>query len=276
LSQGVGSLACTLTPIITGHPITVWSRDRWVATEKPIALLCPAAEDGADTWPQRRGDSTVAFDIAKAVPQIAARRTGIFFDGGDLLADQSTVFVTPAVLSRNLGRTVTSPEDLVAILQHALKKQVVPLKGAPDHHAGMYMMAVGNRTMLVGDPRLARALVSASMPPLPGGPDFSDETQKRFDAVAAQLSAAGYRVVRICTVPGHDGKMYLTYVNVIMDHRDGQRLVYMPIYRGADQLNAAAGDVWRSLGYEVRGVDCTSCYSHFGTLHCLVNVLRRG
>jgi hypothetical protein len=29
------------------------------------------------------------------------------------------------------------------------------------------------------------------------------------------------------------------------------------------------------LGFEVRPVDCTSAYAHFGTLHCLVNVLRR-
>ena len=28
-------------------------------------------------------------------------------------------------------------------------------------------------------------------------------------------------------------------------------------------------------GYEIRSVDCTSAYRHFGCLHCLVNVLDR-
>jgi hypothetical protein len=49
----------------------------------------------------------------------------------------------------------------------------------------------------------------------------------------------------------------------------------MPTYRGADALNAAASRVWQDLGFEVRAVDCTDVYVHFGALHCLVNVLRR-
>ena len=44
---------------------------------------------------------------------------------------------------------------------------------------------------------------------------------------------------------------------------------------GAEALNAAATEVWRGLGYEVRPVDCTTPYVHVGALHCLVNVLRR-
>jgi hypothetical protein len=82
--------------------------------------------------------------------------------------------------------------------------------------------------------------------------------------------------VRIPTVPAAaEPKAYLTYVNVIADHRDGRHIVYLPTYRGAESLNDAAAQVWRDLGYEVRRVDCTSTYRFFGNLHCLVNVLRR-
>ena len=94
--------------------------------------------------------------------------------------------------------------------------------------------------------------------------------------MAAQCRAAGYRVVRIPVVPGEDGRTYLTYVNAILDQRDGQPIVYMPVFAGVNALNRAAAAVWRSLGYEVRPVSCDACYRHFGTLHCLVNVLRRG
>ena len=72
-----------------------------------------------------------------------------------------------------------------------------------------------------------------------------------------------------------DGKAYLTFVNVLMDRQGDRRIVYLPFYRGAGRLNAAAREVWESQGYEVRPVDCTSTYRHFGCLHCLVNVLRR-
>jgi hypothetical protein len=110
---------------------------------------------------------------------------------------------------------------------------------------------------------------------LPGGPDFSAETQHLFDAVATQCKAAGYAVVRIPVVPARDGRTYLTFVNVLLDRQGSRRIVYLPFYRGVEPLNAAARAVWRNLGYEVRSIDCTSVYRHFGCLHCLVNVLRR-
>jgi hypothetical protein len=110
---------------------------------------------------------------------------------------------------------------------------------------------------------------------LPGGPDFSAATQHLFDAVAGQCAAAGYRVIRLPTIPAADGKTYLTYVNVILDRQGGRRIVYLPFYRGAEPMNAAARGIWEGLGYEVRPVDCTDTYRQFGCLHCLVNVLKR-
>jgi agmatine/peptidylarginine deiminase len=49
----------------------------------------------------------------------------------------------------------------------------------------------------------------------------------------------------------------------------------MPTYDGQPRLNAAARRVWESIGYKVVLIDCTSAWSHGGTLHCLVNVLKR-
>jgi hypothetical protein len=83
-------------------------------------------------------------------------------------------------------------------------------------------------------------------------------------------------VRRIPVVPGAEPRCVLTYVNVIDDVRNGRRIIYMPVYRGVETLNRAAAEVWRGLGCEVRPVDCTGVYPHFGSLHCLVNVLRRG
>ena len=100
--------------------------------------------------------------------------------------------------------------------------------------------------------------------------------RERFDSVARACEAAGYRVVRMPTVPGTDSRTYLTYVNVIIDDSPAGRVVYMPVYRGADELNLAARGVWEGLGYEVRPIDCTAVLPHFGALRCLVSVLRRG
>jgi hypothetical protein len=282
----VSPTACRLEAVPVGHPITTWSRDRWLAlgreTDGPTTLLCPRSEKSEQIWPERAGDAQVGHDLARALrPRVDCRRSSLLFDGGDFVADDHRVFVTPDVLLRNLQQTVRTRDELQMRLEVALNRSVVLLEDAPPYHAGMFMMAVGDRTVIVGDAAAARDILSKSgqvgsseLCP-PSGFDFSDETIGRFDAVAVQCSKAGYRVIRIPVAPGHDGRTYLTYVNVIVDHRDDKRIVYMPVYDGADQLNRAAANVWAGTGYEVREVNCTACYRHYGSLRCLVNVLRR-
>jgi hypothetical protein len=291
-AAAVGPLKCRVSPILAGHPITTWARDRWVALAPAAVggattLWSPRGEAGDEIWPARAGDERVGRDIAAALaPAVLARRSGLYFDGGDFLADSDTVFVVPRVLHRNIQQTVTSREEFLGILARELKRRIILLDEAPDHHAGMFMASVGGRTMLVGDPSLARELVSAEMGQidraatnelmdLPGGPDFTAQTQHLFDAVAGQCERAGYKVIRVPVVPARDGRTYLTYVNVLLDRQGSEGVVYLPFYRGVELLNAAARGVWERLGYEVRPVDCTSAYRHFGCLHCLVNVLHR-
>jgi hypothetical protein len=281
----VGSTGCRLSPVVVNHAVTAWSRDRWLCLASPegerTVLLRPRGEDGANLWPAREGDQRVAADLAAARgPGLVARCSDLYFDGGDFAADRETVFVRPAVLLRNLQRTVATREELVERLAAMTKRRVVLLHDAPDHHTAMYLMPAGDRTVLVGDPRMARQLLAQSPRNavdsyLPGGADFSEATFARFDAVAEQCRAAGYRVVGIPVIPGSDGRTYITYVNAILDERDGGRVVYMPTFRCAEVLNRAAAAVWRTLGYEVRPVECDACARHFGALHCLVNVLRR-
>lgn len=284
LRERLHEIDCALHPILTGHAMTAWSRDRWVALTPnhpgdSITLLTPKEESAADVWPARAGDERIAFDLANQLaPRIVASRSPLAFDGGDLLADSNSVFVTGALIHRNVGVTVSNRAQLLAELRSELRRNIVLLDDCPDHHAGMFMMAVADHTMLIADPSLAALygqLDSASFPALPGGPDLSDKTRQKLNAIAAQCQALGYKVVRIPTLPANDGKTYLTYVNVITDLRAGRRIVYLPIYRGAESLNDAAERVWREIGYEVHPVDCTSTYTFFGNLHCLVNVLRR-
>jgi hypothetical protein len=288
LLRRVGPTQCVLSPVVVDHPVTTWSRDRWLAlapAEKaaPTTLLCPRGEMGADIWPARAGDRRVGTDLAAALgPPVVSVRSELYFDGGDFVADGETAFVTPAVLLRNLQRTVQTRQELIERLSAVLKRNVVLLRDAPEHHAGMYMMPVGDRTVLVGDPAAAKRLLAESAEKrladlFPGDrPDFTQATAARFDAVAEQCEAAGYRVVRIPIVPGRDGRTYLTYLNAILDRRGGRRIVYMPVFGRADSLNLAAEEVWIGLGYEIRAVNCDACYPHFGSLRCLVNVLRRG
>jgi hypothetical protein len=292
LVSSVGTIPCRMVPLVVNHPITTWSRDRWVALA-PVAsanrttLVSPRGEAGDEIWPARAGDERIGDDLATALPcSIMSRRSEFYFDGGDFLSDAERVFVIGRVLGRNIQHTAGTRKEFEVRLRTLLGKPIVMLEQSPDHHAAMFMAAVGNRTVVVGDPSLARPYLSsdyshepAGSAAAPGGcdfePDFTPETQARFDAVATQCGASGYRVVRIPVVPGRDGRSYITYSNVIIDARDNQRIVYLPIYAGADELNKAARAVWDQLGFMVRTVDCTSTFRHFGCLHCLVSVLKR-
>lgn len=278
-----GPLRCRLSPVVVQHALTTWSRDRWVALAPaangcPTTLLSPLGEAAGEIWPARAGDERTGMDLARALaPAVTAVRSNLYFDGGDLLADGRNVFVVTRVLQRNIQHTVGTRGELLEILSNILGRPVILLENSPDHHAGMFMVAAGENRMLVGDPQLGRRTVgTTSLPDLPGGPDFTPETQQRFDAVATQCAAAGYQVSRLPCIPACDGRTYLTYANVLLDQREGRRIVYLPFYQGVEPLNAAARAVWTGLGYEVRPVDCTHIYQHFGCLHCLVNVLRRG
>jgi hypothetical protein len=286
LCARVGPVACSLKPLFAGHEMTCWSRDRWLAFApagpgEPSTLYLPRGEAGEDRWPQRAGDRRLGFELSNAMEGVAARRSNLYFDGGDIMGDSETVFVAPAVLRRNLQHTVASREELEEELRRIFAgRRVVLLEEVPDHHLGMFMMVTGRRSVLVGDPALARRTLSLSGAEesslCPCGDDFSAETQKRFDNAAAQCAAAGYRVSRLPVVPGRDGRAYITYLNVLLDRRDGRAIVYLPAYRRAEALNAAAEEAWRFAGWEARRVDATKVYPHGGVLHCLVNVLRRG
>jgi hypothetical protein len=292
LRATVGSVRCSLEPVFVNHAMTTWSRDRWVAMAPATSgglttIWSPRGEAAEEIWPARAGDERLGSDIAAVLhTSVRARRSSLYFDGGDLLADSQNVFVVPRVLQRNIQHTTDNRDEFFGILRSELKRNVILLEESPDHHAGMFMASIGNGTMLVGDPSLGRKYVPLTSAAdgsatndfmhLPGGPDFSAGTQHLFDAVAEQSARAGYKVVRIPVVPACDSRTYLTYVNVLMDQVAGRRVVYVPVYRGVEPMNVAAREIWEGLGYEVRPVDCTSTYRHFGCLHCLVNVLRRG
>jgi hypothetical protein len=278
LKSAMGIESGRLTPIVTGHAMTAWARDRWISLapgrgESAGTLVAAGAENGAQIWPQRQGDQQIAQDLARAIGK-QSLRSGLYFDGGDLLADSRSVFVSPGAITRNIQHTCADQAELKTIIRRQFGCEPILLPDAPDHHVGMFMMAAGNGRVVVGDPSLAKTLF-ASME-LPGGADFSIATQRRFDSVAIAAEKAWYRVTRIPCVPSADGKTYITYVNGIIDQRDGERTIYMPVYRGEDRLNAAAAVVWRQLGYRIVPIDVTSAFRFFGTLHCLVNVVEKG
>jgi hypothetical protein len=283
LTGRLGTTPVTLRPVIVDHPITCWSRDRWLSLKTEddhTIILTPRGEMAEEVWPERDGDGRVGHDLGLKFKHTHHHRSSLYFDGGDFVCDSKTAFVTPDVLRRNLQQTVQTRKELIERLTARLGRRIILLDKAPDHHAGMFMMTLGNNRVLVGDPVAGRRIVAeAGVAPqtLCGkqGADFSPETIALFDAVAKQCAGAGYAVHRIPVVPGKDGRTYLSYLNAILDERDGKRTVYLPIFNAIPSLDQAAAQTWRVLGFDVKTVNCADTYQHFGSLRCLVSVLHR-
>ncbi len=282
LRRHLGPVAPTLVAHPLGHPLTCWSRDRWLALSDPagaVALVLPEQEDAAAAWPGRAGDGLAGIELARRIPGIAGGKRGWQFDGGDVVADERTAFVTERMLKRNLGKMGATPAEVGDRLGALLRRQVVWLTDGPDHHACMVMMVAGRGRVVVGDPSLAVKILGDRVhaPDLvPCGDDFTAATQARFDAVARACANAGYAVTRIPLVPGRDGRAFLAWVNGMIDVRDGTSTFFMPSFPHAPKdLEMAAMAVWEKLGFRVIKADCDGAFNHGGSLRCLVNVLRR-
>ncbi|MGI9443425.1 MAG: hypothetical protein ACR2N1_13215 [Rubripirellula sp.] len=108
-----------------------------------------------------------------------------------------------------------------------------------------------------------------------------------LDAIAQQLSRAGYTVVRVpALIPDQSGAgnapldkavryPFLSYSNVLVEKRESQSVVYLPQY-GFKRLDDAAVQTWNSLGYTVKPVPGFSTSSMYGGgLRCCTKVLLR-
>lgn len=244
-------------PVVIGKPITTWARDRFAAADGVFVVPPEAHEGGA----ARRNDALVPFELARACG--ATMRVAPFrFDGGDFCAADGRVIATSTWTARNPER---SPEELVKMAEMIFGQPVVYVPDAPEHHVGMAAAPVAPGMILVGDVRWGRRLAPEEL-----DADLTEETARRFDAMAEGLERAGFRVVRIPAVPTLRDFVWVTYTNAIFDGG----VVYMPAF-GFASLDAEAAKVYRGLGFDVKPVDVSRTFGHGGTLHCLVHVLRR-
>ncbi len=278
-----------LTWVSAKGPITTWSKDRALVSEPaegmPAKLWVPAQPE--KNWVQRRNDWGTVAALEGALGGRFQRVVANFdFDAGDFVVTGRHVIVGANLIAKNARRGIPNSDTLRRRLAAWLDHPVLVLgerpEDVPDHHLAMTMTPLDGNTVLVGDPRLAEALVGSEF--LPGETsrdtgeplraDFSAATARRFDRLAADLARAGYSVVRIPNVP-LDAKTYITYTNGIFEVRRGERIAYLPTY-GFGVLDDAARAVYERLGWDVRPIRVARVYPYHGTIGCLVNVLARG
>lgn len=271
-----------------GRPVTMWARDRRIArqdlvTRQPAATFVPQIGPGYTI--EQCSDVAIAPLLAYRGLLPGLIPVNLHLEGGNVVSNARHAFVGVDVIGDNLPG-FTSQDDLEHALSDVLGRPSIVIAdkhGEPPWcHVDMFLTPVSDDTVLLASPYAAESAIAASGEDCTrfaeetlGLPSIDDLLNKAddLDAIAATLSRR-YRVVRMPAIVDPDENWMVTYNNVLMERRDGRRIVYMPIYH-LPALDAKAASVWRGLGFEVRPIDVSRIYDLGGAVRCLANVLSR-
>lgn len=266
-----------LHPIVTGFPVTPWSKDRYgtMATKRGPAICIPDPRIAG-----RRigapGDGNVPGLLARK--GIELRRLSFRFDGGDLIASRNRIFMAANGLARNQPYDQEGRQRLIARMSATFGKSIVILGDSPAdvpaHHIGMYLTPLDDSTIVVGDPDWGRSVYDELNPGEGATPGNEGARLQPFRYVIQTLEEQGFNVIRIPLVVTPLPQVYITYNNGILEERDGAQIFYMPVYDIPD-LDDMAAAVYERQGITVKRVPVKDLYHHTGSLRCLVGILAR-
>ncbi len=280
-----------------GREITVWARDRFVVKStkdnlrKRIVVLpnLPRSECN-----DRLNDKQVPVIIAEANgTSVEARESRLFFEGGNIVTSDKYLFTGYSTV---MDPKLPSDDDVIRLLGDEFGRKVIVVgtlnTPEPNGHIDMYLTPISDKVVLLGDPTLAKNILvpeceeheaeeTQLVEEESSEEDYylekesvpTEEVLRSYDLVKKQLERKGFKVERIPIVHDEHG-CAITYNNVLMEARNGKRIVYMPVY-GIEKLDAVATKKFQSLGFEVRPVDVSRIYRFGGTLRCVTNVLAR-
>jgi len=270
-------------------PITIWARDRRIARQsaysgKVVSTFAPAGVP--DYGEDKCGELLVTRLLASEglIPGIVG--SDLHIEGGNVVSNHRHAFIGANVFEENAA-TIPDPLCLHHELIGLTGRQYVVLSDEFDRvpwcHVDMYVTPVDESAVLVASPALARRILLSDVLSADADVCFgfeeeilraSSTAESTLAAIAAQLADGGYRVIRLPAVIDPKEEWMVTYNNVLMERRNGQRVVYMPVYR-IPTLDQAAAATYESLGFVVHIIDVSTIYEGGGAVRCLANVTAR-
>lgn len=271
------------------RPITVWARDRRIArhmpfSDKPAATLVPnACEEYGD---DHRNDLLTSFLLEQQGVAGPCLDTLLHIEGGNVVANDRHVFVGANVFEENDLQGLSGAHvnrELLRVLGRPFVAVGDERQRVPWSHVDMYLTPVDNETILLGSSAVAYMLLAnhpEALAPLCDLIDDDTTLQQLanrghlLDSVAEQLGTYSYDVYRLPVLIDPHEDWMVTYNNVLLEERDGRRVVYLPVYE-IPLLDQAAEAVYRGLGFDVHPINVSGIFEHGGTVRCIANVIAR-
>lgn len=288
-----GSAACaggrSVQVINVNQPITVWARDRCIARQSttsgdPAITIVPAGNLDYDE--DKYAELIVPHLLAAAGVISETQAIKLHLEGGNIVSNSRHAFVGANVFHENahrFGDECDIEEELAEVLGRPCLVLSDDADQVPWLHVDMYVTPVDETTVLVASPALALTLLASDFcgaegadgeEPCPKATEILLTGSDALDSIADQLAESGYRVLRLPALLDPQEEWMITYNNVLMECRAGERIVYLPAYR-FPVLDSVAASVYRSLGFQVRSIDVSRIYRYGGAVRCLANVTGR-
>ena len=275
-----------------GRTLSLWPRDRRIArqTDEGLAARSFIPTPLAGYEEDKRNDLLITSILWPLGQLPGSMLVSFQLEGGNVVSNQRHLFTGINVLNENNDK-FQAEHELVAALQEVFGLSPILIQdrdgSVPWDHADMYLTPVNENLVFLADVMEGLRLYtsdatqsresSSSATPLPWeAPDVLPTPEKvsSLEDVATQLAAEGYEVRRQPALMYGQNEWMITYNNVLMDHRDGRDIVYLPVY-GHPLLDHTAIQRYQDVGFEVRTIDVSRIYHMGGAIRCLANVTRR-
>ncbi len=271
------------------RPITIWARDRRIVRQSvysgvPTSTFVPASVP--DYEEDKLGELRLPRMLARHGLTPPVLEGVLHLEGGNIVSNHRHAFVGTNFFDENTG-TIPDPSLLYRVLANLAGRECLALSDeygrVPWCHVDMYVTPVGENTVFVASPIYARRLLTPDefvadtddvVEPALAVVQALSTGASTLDSIAGQLAEGGYRVLRLPAVIDPKQEWMITYNNVLMEHRNGERVVYMPVYR-VSVLDNAAEAAYRSLGFRLHRIDVSGIYEDGGAIRCLANVSAR-
>ena len=197
-------------------------------SSQEVSSFVPAGNDSYE--PEKRNDLLALELLTEAQLLPRTLDTHLHLEGGNVVSNLRHVFVGANVLNENIaiGRSAVANE-----LSTVFGRTYIPVAGkdgdVPWCHVDMYLTPVSDDTVLIANPRMAELILTRysddDSDDVVAGFNAceSDTTQDRLDDIASLALNRGYKVIRLPALVNSSEGWMITYNNVLMDHRGGQK-----------------------------------------------------